>query len=80
MYTYHVTAVLWLLFVVHIMLFLKTNFFTFMLVLSEVCVQYLVWLFLCFSVCCSGIFWMIVRWLQLRLLLLASPLFIIIII
>ena len=43
-----------------------------MLALSEVCAQSPVWLCLCFTVCCSGIFWI---WFQLPLLLLASPLF-----
>ena len=74
-----VAAVLYLQFVLHVMLFHVLNMFhTFTLALPEVCVQRPLWQFFCgfliraFSVCCWGIVWMILRWLQLTLLLLVS--------
>ena len=67
---YNVTAVLWLQFVVGVILFSITHFVSFTLVLSEVRAHWPIWLFplvarLCaFNLCCSDIFWNIMRWFQ----------------
>ena len=72
---YWVAAILYLQFVLHVMLFHTWNMFcTFTLALSKVCVLCRIWLFFvvpwffAFLVCCLGIAWMILRWLQLPLI------------
>ena len=61
---------------VPVMLLPKLICCTFTSALSEVCVQCPIWLFFvlpwfcAFPMCCSGIFWMKLRWFQLLLLLL----------
>ena len=78
---YIVAAVLWLQFVWHVMLLPMLNVLRFTSLLSAVCVcvcvRFPVWLFSvvpwcsAFPVFCSGIVWMILRRLQLRLWLLS---------
>ena len=66
-----VAAILYLLFTVHITLFIMLNILYFTSVLATVCVQCPIWLFSvipwfrAFPVCCSGILWMILRGLSL---------------
>ena len=69
---YSVESVFYLQFVLHVMLFRTWNMFcTFTIVLSEVRVQCPIWL--CFSVLwfraflvgCSGVVWVILRWMHL---------------
>jgi len=76
------SAVLYLQFLVHIMLYSQWNkFCTFTLALSIVCLQCLMWLFClipkfcAFLECCSGVVWVIFTWFQSLLLLLLSLLF-----
>jgi hypothetical protein len=78
---YSVAVILLFLFMVHTSLAPVLNLLHFTSALSAVCVQCPVWLFSvvtsfrAFPICCSGIFWIILRWFQLPLLLLVSHLF-----
>ena len=73
---YNVTAILLLQYTAHITLFPTINPLYSTEVLTAVCVQCPVWLFCvvsehrAFPVCCSGIVWVILIWLNLLLLLL----------
>ena len=81
-----VTAVLYLQFVLHWMLFRTWNMCcAFTSTLPAVCVQCTIWLlfvvplFRAFPVCCSGIVWVILQWFQSLLLIIIIIIIIIII-
>ena len=78
---YSVPAILSLLFMVSISLVPALALLYFYVSTSEVCAQCPIWLFSVvpslygFLVCCLCVYWMILKWSQLLLLLLVSPLF-----
>jgi hypothetical protein len=75
---HNATAVLWLQIMVYVVLFSTINVLYVYITISEACAQRPVWLFTVFpgchasKICCSDIFWMILRWFQLPLLWLVS--------